>query len=1010
MFTITDYQKKPVFANMLAGIAGTQGIPCWCFTLNRGQCISGFGVRNKDQAILPFAPMAQAQKNIRTQGFRSFLKWNGTYYEPFTNKKIPHAMDIDMCSLSLHESNGEIGLAFHVDYYGLPNMPVGGLVREVVFENTSDHLVTYELLDGLSTLMPYGVSLWMDKMMGQTVQAWMQVIQTDDGLPYFQVRTSVEDSVAVSSVEGGNFAYALDAQNNRLAPFYDPALVFSYDTALEQPENFIEKGLEWLCVQPQQGQNRLPCCLFGKKGILKPGEKTSLVTLYAQGASKGLCDSVAKVLHNRAAFEFKRKESEKLMDDITKPIFTRTGNPVFDAYCRQTFLDNVLRGGIPIQLGGDKVFHLYSRKHGDLERDYNDFQLSFEPYAQGNGNFRDVCQNRRSDVLYAPFSGLDNIHTFLELLQLDGYNPLVIMPTTFTLNHLEKAMSKAPKLYQPPLKQLLLKPFTPGQLSLTLDGNEEAMGPILKHSTKDVNANFSEGYWTDHWTYLLDLFETYLAVYPKEKENLLFKGELCRFYNAQAAVNPRVKRCVETEKGIRQYNPITHLEKTKSKWAQDQNGQELQSMPIEKLVMLSVLKYANLDPYGCGLDMEAGKPGWYDALNGLPGLFGSSVSELYELQRLMDFIIPALKAHSGNIMVYAQWKAFFDALTQLTQNNMAFLLTSEDITPFWQSLNDLKENYRQQALSGFSGEKLAIGRAALANSLQNLRNVVKRGIEKALRTNNGFPPTYFYYEVTKFAKAQDGILPLNFLRHDMPLFLEGAVRYMKLAKPQEENKRLAKAVKESPLYDEKLRMYKVNAPLKGLTFEAGRTVAFTPGWLENESVWLHMEYKYLLALLQNGLYEEFEEAFNHCLIPLQDPEVYGRSPLENVSFIASSANPDPAYHGRGFVARLSGSTAEFVQMWQWMMIGKEPFSLNENGDLQFNPSPFIPESLMPEDGELVATLLGKTEVRYHVKGLKSLVPGGYEIVAILSENKPIAVEKLRDLKYEKIDIEIRSAI
>ncbi len=36
--------------------------------------------------------------------------------------------------------------------------------------------------------------------------------------------------------------------------------------------------------------------------------------------------------------------------------------------------------------------------------------------------------------------------------------------------------------------------------------------------------------------------------------------------------------------------------------------------------------------------MEAGKPGWNDALNGLPGMLGSSSSELIDLVSLVDFI------------------------------------------------------------------------------------------------------------------------------------------------------------------------------------------------------------------------------------------------------------------------------------------------------------------------------------------------------------------------------------
>ena len=31
-----------------------------------------------------------------------------------------------------------------------------------------------------------------------------------------------------------------------------------------------------------------------------------------------------------------------------------------------------------------------------------------------------------------------------------------------------------------------------------------------------------------------------------------------------------------------------------------------------------------LDPMGLGIEMEAGKPGWNDAMNRLPGVLGSS--------------------------------------------------------------------------------------------------------------------------------------------------------------------------------------------------------------------------------------------------------------------------------------------------------------------------------------------------------------------------------------------------
>ncbi|MBO6283858.1 MAG: hypothetical protein J6M63_08010, partial [Pseudobutyrivibrio sp.] len=192
-------------------------------------------------------------------------------------------------------------------------------------------------------------------------------------------------------------------------------------------------------------------------------------------------------------------------------------------------------------------------------------------------------------------------------------------------------------------------------------------------------------------------------------------------------------------------------------------------------------------------------------------------------------------------------------------------------------------------------------------------------------------------------------------------------------------------IKESDLFDEKLSMYKVNASLKDASFELGRCRAFTPGWLENESIWLHMEYKYLLELLRSGLYKEFFEDFKNAAVPFLDKDTYGRSTLENSSFIASSKNPNERIHGKGFVARLSGSTIEFISMWKLMFFGKNIFTVNEAGDLQFELTPAIPEYLIAEkDGKyfVSSTLLGSTTLRLEFDKKQDYIPGEYSITEI----------------------------
>ena len=144
-----------------------------------------------------------------------------------------------------------------------------------------------------------------------------------------------------------------------------------------------------------------------------------------------------------------------------------------------------------------------------------------------------------------------------------------------------------------------------------------------------------------------------------------------------------------------------------------------------------------------------------------------------------------------------------------------------------------------------------------------------------------------------------------------------------------------------------------------------------PGWLENESVFMHMEFKYLLGLLKAGLYDEFFLSIKTCFPCFLKPEVYGRSILENSSFISSSAFADKRNWGRGFVARLSGSTAEFIDMWLTMILGYNPFFVNENNDLVFSLKPIINGEFFDKKGEFKAKLFATTDLIYTNKTKKS---------------------------------------
>ena len=1014
-YTIENYGRKPVFASFLPGIAGLHGIPIWCYYVNRGQGVASFGVENKDHAIMEFEPAHKAYQNVKRTGFRTFLRKDGKTEEAFLKETRTHRMHIGMNTLAIEEELPELQLKVHVEYCILPEEPVGALFRKVMVTNTASDDVNIELLDGMPQVIPYGVSMENTKNMIQTSKAWMQVEQVQKNVPYFRVRASMDDTADVTMIEGGNFGIGFAEDGTRLETVTDPETVFGYDNSLGCAVVYEQGGIREVETQTRSDANLVPCCMFTRTMEIASGQSESIYELIGQVENqKILQDFLGSHELNGAYFAEKKDRCEELVQELTKDMQTHTGNEDFDAYCAYTYMDNLLRGGYPIPLGHSKIFHVYSRKHGDLERDYNYFSMLPEFYSQGNGNFRDVNQNRRLETFFAPFVGRKNIQTFYSLIQLDGYNPLGVEMTSYTIekDHASMILEDLPEAKKQEVLALVTKPFTPGKLWDLLP-DQALFTSLIDFAQETVNGNFLEGYWSDHWDYNLDLIEEYLAIFP-EKEKEMLTEKAYTFFLSQISINPRVRRYVLTERGVRQYHALNEVSgrNTDEKLVRAQfgKGEIIYTTLMEKLILLCATKFAALDPYGMGIEMEGGKPGWYDALNGLPGIFGSSMAETYELYRMLTYTIGALQRLDEPVRILKELGTFLDELQLINRLENDAIAKHQQIFSFWNRINDAKEIYREKTYQGISGETVTYQSEQLIQMLQGWKDTVETGIVKAKEYGKGICPTYFSYEVRRYDQTEEGIIPLEFAVQPLPYFLEGPTRYLKLNRPQKEKKMLAAAVKNSDLYDTELSMYKVNASLQNASYELGRARAFTPGWLENESIWLHMEYKYLLELIRNGMYEAFFEDFHKAAIPFLDKEVYGRSIYENSSFIASSKNPNKAYHGKGFVARLSGSTIEFISMWKQMMFGSHILSM-KNGELHFTPQPAVPAYLIPENGKVSAMLFGKTKVTYQFADVTDYIPGHYEIASMkfIYQNGSVA-NVGSGVAGEKIAVDVREGL
>jgi hypothetical protein len=940
-FCIERYDVAPAFSSFLPGVGGMTGVPLWCLYVNRAQAIASFGVHNKDNAIVEFLPANWAYQLVGIQGFRTFCMIAGAFYEPFSAVHADagneiRTMRIRPDRLELAAVDAARGLRCDVAYFSPPAQPVGALVRHVKLTNISAAPLELAVLDGLPLILPAGINDQTLKSQRHITEAYAYVKPLPSDVPYFATKVAVHDEAEVSPVASGNFYAAWRVVDDRLQPIQplvDPHVVFGGGQSLATPQRFIENP--HIDRAQQIWENRLACAMVPLDAELAPGESIELYALIGAAPSMALAERAIAAFTTPAAFDAASAASARTVAEITAPATTVSSQPALDAYARQNYLDNALRGGVPIALpskDGTTLLHVFARRHGDLERDYNYFVLPPHPLSSGAGNYRDICQNRRYDVLFYPEVRERELRMFLELLQADGFNPLSVAGYHWVADR-KQADNLAPAGISPQqlvaFRRLVTRPFQPGAVLHWLDRHDVAVDDrmawlrdLLAQCRRTIVAtDHAGGYWIDHWAYLVDLLEAIASVYPDELDALLTERADIGWFDDGAFVQPRREKYQQRPAGVRQLGSVIDG---------SPRATPLPPVtPLAKLTALIAIKAVSFDARCRGIEMEAGRPSWNDAMNGLPALCGSSICETLALGRLAGWLRDHLRCVPDVHLPR-------DVANLVTQA-IAHLATDEFD---WFAESATREAYRTAIARGTDTATATVSGPQVARLLDLVVQRVDGAATRATDPSTGLTHTYFRNTPPAIPANPADAIPSE--SEPLPLFLEGQVHRMRMVRDPAEARRLHAALRNSDLFDPALEMYKLNAPLTECAPDIGRARTFTPGWFENESIWLHMSYKYLLELLRAGLHDEFFRDAATMLVPFMDPRTYGRSILENSSFLGSSANPDPATHGRGFIARLSGSTAEFIHMWLLMTVGPRPFKLDANGDLTFALAPGLP--------------------------------------------------------------------
>lgn len=988
-FVVEHYNWAPPFSNFFPGIAGLWGIPTWIYYVNRGQAVCSLGVRDKDGQILEFQSFNQACARVALEGFRTFLRLDGrASYEPFrktAQRGVEQTLIMSASELRLVERNRPLGLEIEVSYFPLVNVRVAALVRQITIRDTAERGARrLEWIDGAPRVLPFGLDQRTIKGIPRHIEGMMGVVD-HRGIPVFRLKQTAADSERVGEITGGNFYLANGARLGD-GVVVDPEAVFGAALEYDRPWRFDDGGARAVLRAPQYRDNKTPSAFTVRTDRLGAGGSVELTSLLGYVRHDDELAALARRVAGSRFVAAKRAENTRVIDEIADHAFTVSASPAFDAYARQDFLDNVIRGGMPLVFDtkrGASAFYVYSRQNGDLERDYHHFVLEPTYLSQGTGHYRSVLQNRRTDTWFFPEVDDANLRTFLGLVQLDAYNPLEVRESSYRVVDRRGAERWLRGLVRAggrrrDLLAWMERGFTPGELVMRLedagarpkDGWLAALAGAFACSRENEVGGLHEGFWADHWHYNFDLLDVYAMVYPDRLDTLLLGTSAYSYFDDPDVIVPRSQRLVDAGGKIRAYGAVVRDPEKVAMIAKRPvdayrartrhgRGAVLRTPLLVKLLTILVNRVATLDAGGRGLEMEGGKPGWNDSMNGLPGLLGSGLSELIELSRAVRQVddLCARLPPATKVPVFAELARFMRALrapmATRTRSNSAGAAMR-----YWDQANTLKERYRAATRLGVAGATSAISVTELRAFLRAADALLAASLDGPARarvcSRDGVPYTYFINEVTSSRptgkRSHLGlptVTPRAIRARPVKLFLEGPVHWMK-ARPAEA-RAVYDAVRRSALHDPKLGMYKACEPMTGETPELGRAVgAYPRGWIENESIYLHMEYKYLLEILRSGLCDEFWRDAKTALMPFLDPATYGRSTLEGASFIVSSAYADPRLHGRAFQPRLSGITCEFLHIWILAVAGERPFQVDARGRLELALAPRLPGWLFTE--------------------------------------------------------------
>ena len=345
-FVITHYNRSKLFSSFFPGIAGKLGIPMWVFYVNRGQAVCSMGIQDKQHPIMEFLPANWAYNLVTRQGFRTFLKLSDhpsiNFYEPFQNQlqhnqlELTQRMIISPSQLTLEELNQTLGLQISVEYFTVPQDNYAGLIRKLHIQNLSSKSLTLEGLDGLPLIIPYGVDNQFLKHMRRLIEAFVEVVNYDKGVPFFKGKVEPADRPDVLKIEKGNFYLGFESKeqkNDLVIPIVDPEKIFGTQSDYSYPENFLMNSSADM-KKDQILENRLPCAMGHFQTTIPAGGTYTYTSVIGHCSSLLELDRVVSKITQKEYIKSKADANQEIIAKLTQNNLICSNETTLDYYVR----------------------------------------------------------------------------------------------------------------------------------------------------------------------------------------------------------------------------------------------------------------------------------------------------------------------------------------------------------------------------------------------------------------------------------------------------------------------------------------------------------------------------------------------------------------------------------------------------------------------------------------------------------------------------------------------------